>query len=66
MSKIKTYRGLIGDAEQQVIPLHTNDGLVGYQIKKFQTISHQNTSGGAAGEHYTFIWADSKRSGYYS
>ena len=38
MSKIKTYRGLIGDAEQQVIPLHTNDGLVGYQIKKFQTI----------------------------
>ena len=57
MSKIKTYRGLIGDAEQQTIPLHTNQGLVGYQIKKFQTISHQNTSGGAAGEHYTFIWA---------
>jgi hypothetical protein len=53
----KSFRGIIGDAEQQKIRLSTNNGLTGYKIKKFQTISNQNTSGGVSGEHYTFIWS---------
>jgi len=53
----KSFRGLIGDAEQQQIRLSTNNGLTGYQIKKFQTISNQNTAGGVSGEHFTFIWS---------
>jgi hypothetical protein len=54
---LKSFRGLIADAGQDQISLHTRDGSVGYRIKKFQTISNQNSSGGAAGEHFTFIWS---------
>ena len=55
--KIKSFRGKIADAGQDVISLHTNNGSVGYRIKKFETISSQETTGGVAGEHYTFIWS---------
>jgi hypothetical protein len=54
---IKTFRGQIADAGQETIPLHTRNGSTGYIIKKFETISQQNTAGGAPGEHYTFIWS---------
>mgnify|MGYP003151637449 CR=1 FL=1 len=33
---IKTFRGLIADGGQDKIVLHTNNGSVGYKIKKFQ------------------------------
>ena len=33
---IKTFRGKIGDGGFDTITLHTNNGSVGYQIKKFQ------------------------------
>jgi len=33
---IKTFRGLIGDGEEDTINLHTNDGKTGYRIVKFQ------------------------------
>jgi len=36
MSRIISYRGKIGDGEQDTIPLHTNDGKTGYKIIKFQ------------------------------
>jgi hypothetical protein len=53
---IKTFRGLLADGGQEKIPLSTKDGSVGYRIVKFETISHQNTVGGASGEHFMFIW----------
>ncbi len=54
---IKSFRGKIVDAGQDVISLHTNNGSIGYRIKKFETISAQESFGGVAGEHYTFIWS---------
>jgi len=36
---IKTFRGLIADGAQDTIHLHTNDGSIGYRIKKFHGIS---------------------------
>ena len=53
---IKSFRGLLKDGGQDKIPLHTNDGKSGYRIVKFETISNQNSSGGASGEHFMFIW----------
>ena len=38
---IKTFRGLIVDAGQDTIVLHTNDGSTGYRIAKFQIIPGQ-------------------------
>lgn len=35
---IKTFRGLMIDGAQDTIVLHTNDGSIGYRIKKFQLI----------------------------
>jgi hypothetical protein len=57
MSKTVTFRGQLADADQQRIKLATLKGKTGYRIKKFETISLQNTGGGVAGEHYTFIWS---------
>jgi len=36
---VKTYRGRLADGGQDIIPLSTKDGSVGYRIKKFQIIS---------------------------
>jgi len=33
---IKTFRGLIVDGGQDIIPLHTSDGSTGYRIVKFE------------------------------
>lgn len=38
---IKSFRGLIADGGQDTIPLHTNKGLVGYRIIKFQAVAKQ-------------------------
>ena len=54
---IKSFRGLIPDAGQDTIPLHTSNGSIGYRIKKFQTISTGDVAGGIAGEHWTMIWS---------
>ena len=54
---IKSFRGLIADAGQDTIALHTNNGSTGYRIKKFETISTGNVAGGVAGEHWTMIWS---------
>ena len=54
---IKSFRGLIADAGQDTVHLHTNDGSIGYQIKKFETISTGSDAGGIAGEHWTMIWS---------
>ena len=36
---VKTYRGMLAHGGQDVIPLSTKDGSVGYRIIKFQTIN---------------------------
>ena len=36
MSKIKSYKGLMADGVQEIIPLHTIDGSSGYRIVKFE------------------------------
>ena len=38
---IKTFRGQIADLAQDTITLHTNDGAIGYRIKKFELFSIQ-------------------------
>jgi len=37
---IKTFRGLMADATQDTIVLHTNDGSTGYEIVKFEIMGH--------------------------
>jgi len=38
---IKTFRGLIADGVVDTIPLHTNDGSMGYRIVKFEVIQEK-------------------------
>jgi len=38
---IKTFRGLIADANQDTIILHTNDGSMGYRIVKLEVIGSE-------------------------
>ena len=38
---IKTFRGLIQSGDVDTIPLHTNNGSMGYRITKFQVISEK-------------------------
>jgi len=44
MSRIISYRGLVADGVQAMIPLQTNKGLIGYRIKKFEAM-FQNHAG---------------------
>ena len=44
---------MIGQSEQQVIPLQTNNGLTGYKIKKFQIMPYNFN---AADEYTVQIW----------
>jgi len=41
---IKTFRGLITSGTQDIIRLRTNDGKIGYQIKKLQVITNAPTT----------------------
>ena len=52
---IKSFRGLLADGEQETISLHTNRGLIGYRIVKFEVMSNLPTSGGHK-EHIVQIW----------
>jgi hypothetical protein len=36
---IKSFRGQLGANTQQSITLHTNDGSIGYRIKKFKVVN---------------------------
>jgi hypothetical protein len=38
MSKIKSFRGKLADDGLQTIVLHTNNGMIGYRIVKFQLL----------------------------
>ena len=51
---IKSFRGLIADGSQETISLHTNNGSIGYRIKKFELIT--NNPGGANAEHLVKIF----------
>jgi len=46
MSRTISYRGLIGDGEQQQIALQTIDGLIGYKITKFELMPNNPGVGG--------------------
>jgi len=37
---IKSFRGLLADGDQERIVLHTNNGLTGYRIVKFEVIGN--------------------------
>ena len=49
--KTKTFRGLLADGGQERIRLSTNNGLTGYQIKKFQIMANRPGSSGSDAEH---------------
>jgi len=51
---IKTFRGLIADAGQDTIVLHTNDGSTGYRIVKFEIMV--NDPSGDNTENTIQIW----------
>jgi len=55
MSKIKSFRGKIGDSAIQTIVLHTNNGSTGYRIVKFQIMTDE-PYGGGNGEHLVKIY----------
>jgi hypothetical protein len=37
---IKSFRGLMANGTQDTVSLHTNDGSIGYRIKKFEIMPH--------------------------
>jgi len=39
MSRIVSFRGTVADGAEEMIPLSTNTGLVGYKITKFQVMT---------------------------
>jgi len=51
---IKSYRALIANEEIHTIPLHTNDGKIGYRIVKFRLMP--NDPGSANTEHIVKIF----------
>jgi len=54
MSRIVSFRGMMASDTQDTIPLQTNNGLIGYQIKKFQTIQEDP---GTSTEHVVKIYS---------
>jgi len=46
---IKTFRGQLGDGEQETIRLSTNNGMVGYRINKIDVISNDPLGTAAKG-----------------
>ena len=51
---IKSFRGLLADGGQDTIRLSTNNGLIGYKIKKFEIMA--NTPGTQTAEYVGKIW----------
>jgi len=58
MSRIVSFRGQIADLAQETIHLHTNNGSIGYRIKKFELMDI--TPGQSDGEHVVQIFTISK------
>jgi len=50
----KTFRGLIADNSVDTVSLHTNDGSIGYRIKRFELITFN--PGAANAEHVVKIF----------
>jgi hypothetical protein len=57
---IKTFRGLIGDGDQETIPLHTNTGSTGYRIVKLEIMP--NAPGSTSYENVVKIFKVSQAS----
>ncbi len=38
---IKSFRGMVADGGQEQVPLHTNNGSIGYRIVKFEIMPHR-------------------------
>lgn len=38
---IKSFRGMVADGGQAQVPLHTNNGSIGYKIVKFEIMPHR-------------------------
>lgn len=38
---IISFRGMVADGGQEIVPLHTNDGSTGYKIVKFEIMPHR-------------------------
>jgi len=53
---IKTFRGKIGDGEQDIVVLHTSDGSTGYRIVKFELFPEQ--PGQVSYESTVQIWKE--------
>ena len=45
MGRIVSFKGQLANGGQDTINLHTNNGLIGYQIKKLQIITENPMSG---------------------
>ena len=55
---IKSYRGLIADGGQDRIPLHTNDGTMGYRIVKLQIMGEKpGDSSSGSYEHIIKVYS---------
>jgi len=52
---IKTYRGMLANSTQDRLRLSTIKGKVGYQIVKFELMTHIPADGGDT-EHIVMIW----------
>ena len=59
---IKSFRGLIADNTQDIIPLSTNNGSTGYRIKKFELFPYAPGGSGTNSEHTVQIWTISQSS----
>jgi len=58
MSRIVSFRGLIGDGIEDTVVLHTIDGSTGYKIVKFQIFPYE--PGAASYESTVQIWKESQ------
>ena len=58
---VKTYRGMLENSTQDRIRLSTIKGKVGYQIVKFELMTHIPADGGDT-EHIVMIWKTARTS----
>ena len=57
---IKSFRGLIADGAQQTISLHTNNGAIGYRIKKLEVFPQK--PGQESVESTVLVWTKEQTS----
>ena len=56
MSRIVSFRGQIQSSTQDIVALHTNDGSVGYKIRKLEVIQKSPGTVGKDNEGLIQIW----------